>query len=82
MHKQRKEYPDMDNNQNNIPHDKPKSLSERALARRWDISCRTLQRMHGTGSGPACLRINNTVRYSLEDVLAFEAQSRRFSEDA
>lgn len=63
--------------QNTRSIDGPRHLSEQALARRWNISCRTLQRMRGANSGPAYLRIGNAVRYPLDEVVAFEARSRR-----
>lgn len=50
-------------------------LTERALALRWTMSVRSLQRWRATGAGPVWMRIGGCVRYRLEDVLAFE-QSR------
>lgn len=45
-------------------------LTERALAVRWKMSVRSLQRWRAMGTGPAWMRINGCVRYRLEDVLA------------
>lgn len=48
-------------------------LSERGLARRWNVSQRTLQRWRSDRRGPPWLRIGGVIRYALEDVLAYEA---------
>lgn len=62
------------------PNDEPDCiLTERALAVRWKMSVRSLQRWRAMGTGPAWMRINGCVRYRLEDVLAFE-RSRRVTE--
>ncbi|MCQ0972271.1 hypothetical protein MLD63_17815 [Paracoccus sp. TK19116] len=59
------------------PNDKPEPiLTERALAARWHVSVRNLQRRRASGSGPAWLRIGDRVRYRLEDILAFEEDCR------
>ena len=55
-------------------------LNERGLARRWGVSGRTLQRMRASGTGPVFLRIGNAVRYSLDDILRYEHQSRQGGE--
>ena len=64
------------------PRDGSPHLNERGLARRWGVSCRTLQRMRATGTGPVFLRIGNAIRYPLEDVLLYEDLSRRDGEGA
>lgn len=51
-------------------------LTELELARRWKVSRRSLQRWRAEGSGPAFLRLNGRVIYTLEDVIAFEAMAR------
>lgn len=51
-------------------------LTERDLAARWNVSQRTLQRWREARSGPAWLRIGGTIRYAIEDVVAFEEATR------
>lgn len=51
-------------------------LTERALAVRWKMSVRSLQRWRSSGTGPAWMRIGGCVRYRLEDILAFEQSCR------
>lgn len=50
----------------------PALIRERDLARRWDKSRRTLQRMRAAGKTPAWLRIGAAVHYRIEDVLDHE----------
>lgn len=48
-------------------------LTETELAKRWDVTPRTLQNWRADGNGPAFISIGkNTIRYRLEDVLAYE----------
>lgn len=54
---------------------------ERALARRWNKSLRTLQRWRSEGYGPAYIRIGGTVHYRVGDVLAFEDRQRHGGEE-
>jgi len=50
-----------------------KRITEVDLAKRLDISTRTLQQWRRAGIGPAFIRIGqNTIRYREEDVLAYE----------
>jgi len=50
-----------------------KRMTEVDLAKRLDISTRTLQQWRRAGIGPAFIRIGqNTIRYREEDVLAYE----------
>lgn len=51
-------------------------LRERDLARRWRKSPRSLQRWRVDGTGPAFVRIGGSIRYRLDDVLAYEAAAR------
>jgi hypothetical protein len=53
-----------------------KHLNQVELSRRWSLSPRTLERWRWLGQGPAYLKIGGRVVYQLEDVEAFEAQSR------
>lgn len=52
-------------------------LRERDLARRWGLSCRTLQRWRQQGTGPAWLRIGGGPRYRVADILDYEDRMRR-----
>lgn len=48
-------------------------LTELELAKRWGLSPRTLQMWRKDGIGPAFIDIDrNTIRYRLEDVIAYE----------
>ncbi len=49
-------------------------LSEKALARRWDISHRTLQRWRSEGNGLQYVRIGGRIRYPLDIIEAYEAE--------
>lgn len=51
-------------------------ITERALARRWQVSPRTLQRWRANRTGPAFCRIGNAIRYRLGDVLDHETTAR------
>jgi hypothetical protein len=48
-----------------------------ALAQRWSVSPRTLERWRVAATGPAWLLIGGQVRYHIDDVLAYEAAARR-----
>lgn len=58
--------------QENVRH-----LTQKALARRWCLSPRTLERWRWLGQGPAFLKLGGRVAYRLEDVEAFEAAQTR-----
>lgn len=48
-------------------------LTELELAKRWGLSPRTLQMWRRDGIGPAFIDIGrNTIRYRIEDVIAYE----------
>ena len=47
-------------------------LKEIQLARRWQMSRRTLQRWRQHDSGPIYILLGGQVRYRLSDVIAFE----------
>lgn len=55
----------------------PPYLDQKALALRWGIHARTLQRWRQMGTGPRYLQIGRRVRYRLDDILAYEEQMRR-----
>lgn len=52
-------------------------LDQRQLARRWNLSPRTLERWRWQNDGPSYLKVGGRVCYRLEDVEAFEAASLR-----
>jgi len=47
-------------------------LNEKQLAERWGVSARTLHAARVKGTGVPFVRIGRSVRYRLEDVLAYE----------
>ena len=47
-------------------------LNQVLLARRWNLSPRTLERWRWLNQGPRYLKIGGRVVYRLEDVEAFE----------
>lgn len=49
-----------------------KLLSTETLAKRWDMSPRTLEQWRYQGRGPRYVKLGNLVRYRLEDVEAAE----------
>ena len=53
-------------------------LNQVQLARRWNISPRTLERWRWLRTGPSYVKIGGHVVYRLNDIEAFEAaQARR-----
>lgn len=54
---------------------KTKHISEKALANRWSLSFRTIQRWRLDGGSLPHFKIGKSVRYPLEAVEAFEAGS-------
>jgi hypothetical protein len=54
-------------------------LHQVELARRWNISPRTLENWRWLGQGPAYLKVGGRVLYRIEDVEAFEAASLQAS---
>ena len=54
-------------------------LNEKQLAARWGVSVRTLQTARVKGTGAPFIRIGRSVRYRLEDVLAYERDRLRIS---
>lgn len=47
-------------------------LTQADLAKRWQISARTLERWRWEGVGPNFKKIGHAVRYALADVVAYE----------
>jgi predicted site-specific integrase-resolvase len=54
-------------------------LKQIELARRWNISARTLERWRWLGEGPVYLKLGGRVAYRLEDVEQYEATHLRAS---
>ncbi len=54
-------------------------LHQADLARRWNVSPRTLERWRWIGQGPRFLKIGGRVAYRIEDIEAFEAAQLRTS---
>ena len=52
-------------------------LDQKALAQRWSISPRTLERWRWCGTGPRYLKIGGRVLYRLQDIDAYEARQLR-----
>jgi hypothetical protein len=52
-------------------------LDQHALAVRWGVSVRTLERWRFLNQGPAFLKLIGRVVYRLEDVEAFETTQMR-----
>lgn len=50
-------------------------LTSDALAERWHLSPRTLERWRWEGFGPSHLKIGGRVLYRIEDVEAYERES-------
>lgn len=48
-------------------------LSQSKLAKRWNLSPRTLEQWRWRGCGPRYLKIGGRVVYRLQDVEAYEA---------
>jgi hypothetical protein len=55
-------------------------MSEKALAKRWGKSVRTLQRWRASGHGAPHILLGRSARYRLSDVLAFETKMLRGEE--
>jgi hypothetical protein len=48
-------------------------MKQKAVAKRWGISPRTLERWRVVGEGPRFLKVGANVLYRLRDVEAWEA---------
>ena len=56
-----------------------KHLNQVELAKRWNISPRTLERWRFLKSGPCYLKIGWRVVYRVEDIEAFEEEVIRYT---
>ena len=54
-------------------------IDQDAVAERWCISPRTLERWRWTGQGPRFLKIGGRVVYRVEDIESFESEQLRTS---
>lgn len=52
-------------------------LRQSQLARRWNMSTRTLERWRAENYGPPYLILGGSIRYRLDDIVAFEAAGLR-----
>ena len=52
-----------------------KYLSEKALAKRWGVAPRTLQKWRGRGIGPPYIKIGIAVRYPPESIKKYEEEN-------
>lgn len=52
-------------------------LTQAALAKRWKVSPRTLERWRWLGRGPQYMKVGGQVRYRIADVAAYEAAQLR-----
>lgn len=50
-------------------------LNQTALATRWSISPKTLEKWRWLGMGPRYLKLGSSVRYLIADVESFEASN-------
>lgn len=56
-------------------------VTQAALARRWQVSPRTLERWRWVGTGPEFVKIGGRVRYRIEDIEAYERRQTRSKAD-
>ena len=52
-------------------------LTQAALAKRWKVSPRTLERWRWLGRGPQYMKVGGQVRYRLPDIEAYESAQLR-----
>jgi hypothetical protein len=52
-------------------------INQAQLAKRWNISMRTLERWRWLGRGPVFLKLGGRVLYRLEDIETYEANHLR-----
>lgn len=58
---------------------KADELTPEQLAERWELSIITLQQWRWRGVGPRFSKIGRKIKYSVEDVRAFEKQKLRYN---
>jgi hypothetical protein len=52
-------------------------LTQAAVAKRWKVSPRTLERWRWVSRGPQYIKVGGQVRYRLADIEAYEAAQLR-----
>jgi hypothetical protein len=63
-----------------LPTEPVQHLNQAYLARRWDVSHRTLERWRWLKQGPAYVKVGGRVVYRLSAVEAYEAAQTRLGE--
>tara|TARA_R110000822_G_scaffold284876_1_gene406287 strand:- start:360 stop:548 length:189 start_codon:yes stop_codon:yes gene_type:complete len=48
------------------------TFTQNQLAARWGVSRRTIERWRKTEFGPAWFKVGGSVRFNINDILAFE----------
>jgi hypothetical protein len=53
------------------------AFTETELARRWNVSIKTLQRWRSEERGPPYIKLSKAVRYPVEEIVAYEQAIRQ-----
>ena len=53
------------------------AFTETELARRWNISAKTLQRWRCEDAGPPYIKLSKAVRYPVGEIVAYEQANRQ-----
>jgi len=53
------------------------AFTETELARRWNVSIKTLQRWRSEGVGPPYIKLSKAVRYPVDEIVAYEQANRQ-----
>ena len=53
------------------------AFTETELALRWNVSAATLQRWRSDGVGPPYIKLSKTIRYPVDEIVAYEQTSRQ-----
>jgi hypothetical protein len=53
------------------------AFTETELARRWNVSIKTLQRWRSEERGPAYIKLSKAVRYPVSEIVAYEQANRQ-----
>ena len=53
------------------------AFNETELARRWNVSAKTLQRWRCEGAGPPYIKLSKAVRYPVSEIVAYEQANRQ-----
>ena len=49
-------------------------LNQKQLARRWNVSHRTIERWRAEGRGPAWVKFGGRILYRIDDVVRYEQE--------